>query len=67
MGSAPKYKGKPGGPAVPAGPTEAEKQEALEKEKAMQRRAHGRRSTMVTGGLGLTSEPWLKKKILLGQ
>ena len=54
-------------PEVPEGPTEAEKQAALEREKKQQRMARGRRSTILTGGLGLTTEAPVARKTLLGQ
>lgn len=54
-------------PSVPKGPTEEEKKAALEKERALARRAKGRRSTLLTGGIGLTSEANVQRKTLLGQ
>jgi hypothetical protein len=54
-------------PEVPEGPTEEERKAAIEAEKKRQRMARGRRSTMLTGGLGVQGEAPGQRKVLLGQ
>lgn len=44
----------------------AETRRKLEEQAALQRKAKGRASTLLTGGMGLTSEAPTAKSILLG-
>ena len=54
-------------PPPPSGPTEEEAEAALQKEKRIQRGRRGRRSTILTSGLGVTEPANVQRKTLLGQ
>lgn len=51
-------------PPEPVGPTDEELKEMREKEAGIQRRAKGRQSTMLTGGLGVTGQANILKNKL---
>ena len=51
---------------VPNYEDEAREKETREALEASERKRKGRRSTLLTGGTGLTTEPELYKKTLLG-
>ena len=70
MGSifSPKMPAPPPPPPIPETPTvsEEEKQRIADEQAAMERRRKGRKSTILTGPLGLEQEATTEKKTLLG-
>jgi hypothetical protein len=70
MGSlfSPKMPAPPPPPPIPETPTvsEEEKQRISDEQAAMERRRKGRKSTILTGPLGLETDATTEKKTLLG-